>query len=158
MMPRQRGLAVPGTADVARTTERGPVSVKILLRGRRRDEQVRARARRRRQVGYAGERGRADVVQLGVPIGSSAGDAFRLGESVLGFPVALLPNPPVPEQPAEKSREATPSYDPDGADTLLEDAYEADNEDDDRADMLHDDGGIGDERPEVVGLNPWVAL
>jgi len=40
----------------------------------------------------------------------------------------------------------------------LVDAREAADEDDDGADLLDDDRGVGDERPEVVRLQARVAL
>ena len=43
-------------------------------------------------------------------------------------------------------------------DTFLEDAGKAADEDDDRAHMLDNDGGVCDERPELVGTQPGVAL
>ena len=44
------------------------------------------------------------------------------------------------------------------AGAFLEDGDEADDEDDDGAHLLDDDGGVGDEGPEVVGLEARVAL
>lgn len=40
----------------------------------------------------------------------------------------------------------------------MDDPDEAADEDRDGADVLHYDGGLGDERPEVVGEEPRIAL
>lgn len=72
--------------------------------------------------------------------------------------LVLLRHPLLPQQPAEKGGEAAAADDGDGGDALLEDADEADDEDDDGADVLQDDGRVGDEGPKVVGLEARVAL
>jgi len=56
----------------------------------------------------------------------------------------FLGDPVVPYQPADKGSEAAPPDNGDRADPLLEDADEADDEDNDRADVLDDDGSVGD--------------
>lgn len=53
--------------------------------------------------------------------------------------LSLLCYPPVPQQPTEEGRKAAPSDHRHGADALLEYAHEAYDEDDDGADVLHDD-------------------
>jgi hypothetical protein len=82
----------------------------------------------------------------------------KSGSGLLFTPVALLSDPPIPQEPAEERREAAPSHDGNGADALLEDPNETDHEYDDGADVLDDDGGIGDQRPKFVGLQARVPL
>lgn len=73
-------------------------------------------------------------------------------------PLTLLANPKVPYQPADRGSEAAPSNYRHGAGALLEDAHKADDEYNDGANMLDDDGRIGDQRPEVIWLDTGVAL
>ena len=72
--------------------------------------------------------------------------AYTLGprEATPVILLALLPNPPVPQQPADQGCEAAPSNDRDRAKPLLEDANETHDEYDDRADVLHNDRRVGD--------------
>ncbi|TPX10623.1 uncharacterized protein E0L32_008357, partial [Thyridium curvatum] len=87
-------------------------------------------------------------------------EAPRVGEPPRGgvLVVRLLHHPPVPEEPAEEGREAAEPHHGDGAHALLEDADEAHDEDDDGADVLHDDGEVGDQGPELVRLQARVPL
>ena len=70
----------------------------------------------------------------------------------------LLPDPAIPERPAQHGAGAGDADDRDGRDALLVDGDEAADEDEHGADVLDDDGGVGDERPELVGLEARVAL
>lgn len=70
----------------------------------------------------------------------------------------LLPDPPVPEKPADGCCDAAPANDRDGTQALLMDTDEADHEDDDGADVLDDDGRVSDQGPEVVGFQARIPL
>ena len=120
---------------------RGP-QIRDGARGRR-------RRGRRRRVGAA-----AAAVLAGLPGAAAAVAVLPLQDLVL----ALLADPPVPDGPAEKGGKAAPTHDGDGRHALGEDADEADDEDGDGAHLLDDDGGVGHERPELVGLQARVAL
>lgn len=87
--------------------------------------------------------------------GSQAGG--RAGGRVNGG-IVLVGVPLLPQAPADEGGEAAPGHDSHGRDALLEDAAEADDEDDDGTHVLKDDGGIGDEGPKVVGLQAGVSL
>ena len=69
-----------------------------------------------------------------------------------------MTDPPVPDQPAYKGCEATPSGDGDGGHALLKYADEAGDEYGHGTHLLQYDGGVGDERPEFVGLETGIAL
>lgn len=56
-----------------------------------------------------------------------------------GWLGVFLSYPPVPEDPAYECCYASPAYYCDWGDAFLEDAHEADDEYDDRTDMLDDD-------------------
>lgn len=66
--------------------------------------------------------------------------------------------PSFPQDPGHKGRDAAPADDGHGRDALAKDGAEEDDEDDDGADVLQDDGRVGDEGPEIVRLEPRVAL
>lgn len=89
---------------------------------------------------------------------ASAADASRPGDAIRAALSALLPHPPIPEQPADEGREAAQPHHGHGADAFSENADEADDKDDDGADVLDDDGGIGNQRPEIIWLETRVAL
>ncbi len=63
----------------------------------------------------------------------------------------LSSDPEIPHHPSHHRPDAAPAHHRHGRDPLLEDADEAADEDDDRADVLHDDGRVRDEGPEFVG-------
>lgn len=66
--------------------------------------------------------------------------------------------PIVTQYPRCDRAKCCPSYYSGRTDTLLEYAYEAAYEDDDRADMLHDDRAIGNKWPELVWPQTLVDL
>ena len=74
------------------------------------------------------------------------------------FRVLLPPLPRHPYHPAEEGAETAASGDRQALDALLQDEAEAGREDDDGTDLLHDDGGVGKQGPELVRLEPWVTL
>ena len=61
-----------------------------------------------------------------------------------------LPDPKVPDNPAEDRACATPAHDGDGGNTLLVYANKGADEDSHGRDVLYNDSGIGDKRPEVI--------
>jgi hypothetical protein len=69
--------------------------------------------------------------------------APRPDHAVHGAVIAIFPNPPIPEHPADKRSEAAPANNGHGADSFLEDANEADDEYDDGADVLDNHGRVG---------------
>jgi hypothetical protein len=73
----------------------------------------------------------------------------------LGF---LLSQPVVPQDPAEQGAEARPAHHRHGRHALLHNGDEAAAEHGHRGKVLHDDGRVGHERPELVGLEAGVAL
>lgn len=90
---------------------------------------------------------------------ASLGGGGRCGRRVgLVLLVLLLGYPALPEDPADKGGEAAPADDRHGRHALVVYAHEADDEDGHGADVLEDDGGVGDERPKVVRLQAGVAL
>ena len=78
--------------------------------------------------------------------------------TVLAVIFRLVCYPPVPKQPSQHRRHASPSCHGHKIDPFLKYTNKTEDEDDDGAHLLDDDCRIGDERPEVVGLDPWVAL
>ena len=70
----------------------------------------------------------------------------------------LLPDPTIPQQPPKHRADGPKANDGDGRNALADDAAEAAHEDDHGADLLHDDGGVGDEGPEFVGPEARIPL
>ena len=70
----------------------------------------------------------------------------------------LLGSPPLPQQPAEEGEGGAVADDGQVADTLSEDSDEGDDEDDDGANLLDNDGSVGDEGPKCVWLEAGIAL
>lgn len=151
---------------MARERESGVAGHALMWR-----EQIRCRTRRRRQVGKAREARQAGVghrrrarprfprpgrPKVSVRAATASAPAPR--DTGVWIALRLLGYPPVAKQPAEESGEAAPADNGHGAHALLEYADEADDEDDDGTDVLHDDGGVGDQGPELVGLKARVEL
>ena len=106
--------------------------------------------------GRGGCYARADTVLPRLPLpGGAAAIAVLAPEHLI---LLFLADPPVPDQPTEKSRKAAPADDGDGRHALLEYADETGDEDGDGAHLLQYDGGVGDQGPELVGLEAGVAL
>lgn len=100
-----------------------------------------------RWIGCAGHRARTGTV-IASARGIEALCELRL----------LLPNPIVPQGPAHGGTDAAPAYNRHGAHPVLDDADKTADKDDDRADMLHNDSGVGHKRPKVVWPYSWVSL
>ena len=64
----------------------------------------------------------------------------------------------VPQNPGQYCAQAGPPDYGDRRHPAVDDGYEAAAKDDDGCKMLHDDGSIGHERPELIRLQPGVSL
>jgi hypothetical protein len=71
---------------------------------------------------------------------------------VFVFAVLGVGDPALPEEPAKKGETGAVAYEGNVRHALLEDGDERYNEYYDGADMLDDDGGVGDEGPKIVRL------
>lgn len=87
------------------------------------------------------------------PVGGIFGDVV-----VAGALSSLEADPTIIKAPPQKGLEAGDAHNRYGTNPLLKDAYKAGNEYYDGTDMLNDDSRVGDQRPELVGLEAWIAL
>ena len=64
----------------------------------------------------------------------------------------------IPQHPAEDSAEARPAYYSHGRHSAIEDSDKATTEDGNGCKMLHNNGGVEHERPELIWLQAWISL
>ena len=75
-----------------------------------------------------------------------------------GFRGCFLTNPEIPEYPAKDGTCGAPTYNRNWGNALLVYAHKRTNEYGDGGDMLDDDSGVCDQRPEIVGTQSRIAL
>lgn len=90
--------------------------------------------------------------------GEGGGGRGITRSDVLLLAVFGVCDPPLPDEPAEEGEDRAVADECDVGNALLNDSDESNDEDYDGADMLDDDGRVGDERPEIVGLEARVSL
>ncbi|KAL9007712.1 MAG: hypothetical protein Q9173_007078 [Seirophora scorigena] len=80
------------------------------------------------------------------------------GRFQLGLGCLNLCDPEIPKNPSENGGSATQADDRFRANLLSVDGHETADEDRDGRKVLHDNGGVSNQGPKVVGLKAWIAL